>query len=96
MLRICVIGLGPIGNLHANIYKADEMAELVGVCDIVTERARAAGERLGVPWFLSAPEMLAAIKPDLCSIATGGFEYSSDHYEPTMQALDAGCHVLCE
>ena len=96
MLRVCVIGLGPIGNLHANIYKADELAELVGVCDIVAERARAAGERLGVPWFLSAPEMLAALKLDVCSIATGGFEYSSDHYEPTMQALDAGCHVLCE
>ena len=27
---------------------------------------------------------------------TGGYEYSSDHYEPTMQALRAGCHVLGE
>ncbi len=40
--------------------------------------------------------MLAALKPDICSIATGGYEYSSDHYEPTMQALEAGCHVLGE
>jgi len=96
MLRTCVIGLGPIGNLHADVYKADELAEMVGVCDIIEERARTAGKRVGVPWFLSAPEMLAALKPDVCSIATGGFEYSSDHYEPTMQALDAGCHVLCE
>ena len=96
MLRTCIIGMGPIGNLHADMYKADELAELVGVCDIIAERAKAAGDRLGVPWFASAPEMLAALKPDVCSIATGGFEYSSDHYEPTMQALDAGCHVLCE
>ena len=37
-----------------------------------------------------------ALKPDLCSVATGGYEYGSDHYLPTLQALDAGCHVLCE
>jgi predicted dehydrogenase len=29
-------------------------------------------------------------------VATGGYEYGSDHYLPTMQALEAGCHVLCE
>jgi len=96
MLRTCVIGLGAIGNLHADIYKADPLAELVGVCDRNPERAERAGRRLGVPHFTSVPEMLAALKPDVCSVATGGFEYSSDHYEPTMQALAAGCHVLGE
>jgi predicted dehydrogenase len=96
MLRVCVIGMGPIGNRHADIYKADGMAELVGVCDVVRDRANAAGRRLGVPAFHSAAKMLAALKPDLCSVATGGYEYGSDHYEPTMQALEAGCHVLCE
>lgn len=95
-IRTCVIGLGPIGNLHSDIYKADELAELVGVCDVVEDRARAAGERLGVPWFTNAEHMLAALEPKLCSITTGGYEYSSDHYEPTIQALNAGCHVLCE
>ncbi len=40
--------------------------------------------------------MLAALQPDICSVATGGYEYGSDHYEPTMQALEAGCHVLGE
>ncbi|MCL6629566.1 MAG: Gfo/Idh/MocA family oxidoreductase [Armatimonadetes bacterium] len=96
MLRICVIGMGPIGNLHADIYKSDNLSELVGVCDIVEDRARSAGERLGVPWFLSAEKMLDTLKPDVCSITTGGKEYSSDHYEPTIQALQAGSHVLCE
>ncbi len=96
MLRVCVIGLGHIGNLHARIYQGDDLAELAGVCDLIEERARAAGERFGVPWFTSAPEMLAALSPDVCSVATGGFEYSSDHCEPTLQALAAGAHVLCE
>jgi len=96
MLRVCIIGLGNIGNLHADIYQADPLAELAGVCDRVSERAEKAGTRLGVPHFTDVQTMLNALKPDLCSVATGGFEYSSDHYEPTMQALDAGCHVLGE
>lgn len=96
MLRVCVIGLGPIGNLHASIYRSDPLAELVGVCDILPERAKAAGERLSVPWFTDAETMLATLRPDVCSVATGGYEYGSDHYAPTMQALQAGCHVLCE
>ncbi|MDH7602681.1 MAG: Gfo/Idh/MocA family oxidoreductase [Armatimonadota bacterium] len=96
MLRVCVIGMGPIGNLHARIYKEDDLAQLVGVCDIVEERARRAGERFGVPWFLRAEEMLNALAPDVVSVTTGGYEYASDHYEPTILALEAGCHVLCE
>ncbi|NLC43865.1 MAG: Gfo/Idh/MocA family oxidoreductase [Clostridiales bacterium] len=95
-MKVCVIGMGPIGNKHANIYMEDELVELAGVCDIVEERARNAGERLGVPWFLDAQQMLDKIKPDICSVTTGGYEYGSDHYKPTMEALSAGCHVLCE
>jgi predicted dehydrogenase len=96
MLRVCIIGMGNIGNLHADIYRADPLAELVGVCDKLQERAHKASQRHGVPAFQDAREMLAALKPDVVSVTTGGFEYSSDHHEPTMLALEAGCDVLCE
>ena len=96
VIRACVIGMGPIGNLHATIYQEDSLAELVGICDRLPDRADSAAERLGVPRYYDAGEMMAALKPDLCSVATGGTEYGSDHYAPTVQALDAGCHVLCE
>lgn len=95
-LRVAVIGCGPIGNRHADIYQADALASLVAVCDIRHDRADAAAERLGVPAFYSVPEMLRCATPDLCSVATGGVEYGSDHHRPTIQALEAGCHVLCE
>ena len=96
VIKACVIGMGPIGNLHADVYRSDDLADLVGVCDVDAERAKAAGERLGAPWFERADEMLTALNPDVCSVATGGYEYGGDHYEPTLQALRAGSHVLCE
>jgi predicted dehydrogenase len=96
MLNVCVIGMGPIGNRHADIYKDDPLAKLVGVCDIIKERADAAAARLGVPAYYNAVEMLEALQPDLCSVTTSGYENGSDHYLSTLQALEAGCHVLCE
>lgn len=96
MLRASVIGMGPIGNLHADIYRADPLAEVVAVCDIREERARLAAERLNVPYYTDAQAMLTETRPDVCSVATGGFEYSSDHHGATLLALRAGCHVLCE
>ncbi|MDR0669752.1 MAG: Gfo/Idh/MocA family oxidoreductase [Treponema sp.] len=96
MLRVCVIGMGHIGSLHAKIYRERKDCELVAVCDRVLSIAEDSGKRQGVKWYTDAAEMLAKEKPDLVSVATGGFEYSSDHYEPTIQALKAGCHVLGE
>ncbi len=96
MQRVCVVGLGPIGNRHADLYQENPLAELVGVCDILHDRADQSAARLGVPAFYDLQEMVAAVRPDICSIATGGEEYGSDHCLPTVQALEAGCHVLCE
>ena len=96
MLRVAVIGMGAIGNLHARLYKQEPNAQLVGVCDRLRDRADRAAATLGVPAFYDVEEMLSALAPDIVSVATGGYEYGSDHYLPTMQALEAGCHVLGE
>ena len=96
MQRVCVIGLGPIGNRHCDMYKLSPLVELVGVCDIIKERADAASERLGVQAYYDVETMLKTVQPDICSVATGGEEYGGDHHLPTMQALEAGCHVLGE
>lgn len=96
MLKVCVIGLGPIGNRHAKLYKGDPLSDLVGICDWEKERADEAAERWGVPAFYDVEKMLNVAKPDVVSVATGGHEYGSEHYLPTMQAFDAGVHVLGE
>ncbi len=95
-LRTAVIGLGPIGNRHADMYKGDPLAELVGVCDRNHERADATAARLGVPAFYDVESMLKALSPDVVSVATAGYENGSDHAEPTLQAIEFGCHVLGE
>jgi predicted dehydrogenase len=88
--------MGPIGNNHATIYKELPNAELAAVCDIRQDRADAAKAKYGVPSYLDAQKMLDEIKPDIVSVSTGGWEYSSDHDMPSIQALKAGAHVLCE
>ena len=96
MQRVCVVGLGPIGNRHATVYREHSGCQLVGVCDLLSERVDAAAAAHRVPGFTQVTAMLAAAQPTLVSIATGGTEYGSDHYQPTMEALAGGCHVLCE
>ena len=95
-LKVAIVGMGNIGNVHAEVYRKRTDCEIVAVCDIIRERADAASRRLGVPAFYDAAEMLKQVQPDVCGVTTGGFEYGSDHYAPTMQALEAGCHVLGE
>jgi predicted dehydrogenase len=96
MLQACVIGMGPIGNNHATVYRDMPNVNLAAVCDIRQDRADAASAKYAVPTYLDAVKMLEEIKPDIVSVSTGGWEYSSDHDSPTMQALEAGAHVLCE
>ena len=96
MQRIAVIGLGPIGNLHASLYREIAGCELVGVCDIDVARADDAAKRFGVPAYYSVSELLCGASPTMASVATGGEEYGSDHHEPAVEAMNAGVHVLCE
>lgn len=94
--RVGVIGLGPIGRKHSGLYRQISGAELCAVCDLDRARADAAATEFQAPAFYSVPEMLRAVELDMVSVTTGGHEYGGDHYEPTMQALEAGLHVLGE
>jgi predicted dehydrogenase len=95
-LRVGLVGMGGIGNCHADSYKKDELAELVAVCDVRKERADAASTKYGVPGHCTLKEMLASHDLDIVDVTTSGYENGSWHFEPAMEALNAGKHVLCE
>jgi len=96
-VKIGIVGMNGIGNNHANCYRTDELADLVAVCDVVKERADAAAERLGVKAYYSLREMLDG-EPDLevVDVTTGGIDNGSWHFEPAMEAIARGKHVLVE
>jgi predicted dehydrogenase len=96
-LKIAVVGMGGIGNRHAEIYHEHNLSELVAVCDIIPERADKAAAKFGCAKFYSVQEMLdSGIEIDAAGMCTAGVENGGDHYEPTMQLLGAGLPVLGE
>src|SRR5580704_8693609 len=95
-LKVGLVGLGGIGNCHADCYKKDRLAELVAVCDLRKERADEAAAKYGVPAYYTLKDMLATQELDFVDVTTSGYENGSWHFEPAMEALHAGKHVLCE
>src|SRR5258707_909217 len=96
-LKVAIIGVGNIGNIHGRIYHAHPDTEIVAVCDIIPERSDKAAEKYGCQGFYSVQDMLnSGLHFDMASMATAGKENGGDHYEPTMQLLRAGIPVLGE
>ncbi|NPV79938.1 MAG: Gfo/Idh/MocA family oxidoreductase [Firmicutes bacterium] len=96
-LKIGIVGMGGIGNVHAGVYASNPKTKVVAVCDIIKERADAAAEKYGARAFYSVREMLdSGIELDACSVTTAGVENGGDHFKPTMELLEAGIPVLGE
>lgn len=95
-LKVGLVGMRGIGNNHANCHMKDDLSNLVAVCDVVKERADEAAEKHGIKAYYSLKDMLDNEDLDVVDVTTGGNENGSWHYEPVMEALTAGKHVLCE
>ncbi len=95
-LKVGVVGLRSIGNNHANCHMADELSDLVAVCDIVPARADETAKKHGVKAYYSLQDMLANEDLDVVDVCTGGPENGGWHYEPAMEAIAAGKNVLVE
>lgn len=95
-VKVGIVGMRGIGNNHANCHSKDDLSDFVAVCDVVKERADEAAEKHGVKAYYSLKDMLENEDLDVVDVTTGGNENGSWHYEPVMEALSAGKHVLCE
>jgi UDP-N-acetyl-2-amino-2-deoxyglucuronate dehydrogenase len=91
-LRLAFLGCGRISGTHFNALARVDGIVVVAVCDEREDRARAAGERLGVPWFTDYARMLRDVPCDAVTVATP----SGLHPAHGIAAARAGKHVICE
>jgi myo-inositol 2-dehydrogenase / D-chiro-inositol 1-dehydrogenase len=96
-LRVAIVGVGNIGNIHGDVYSKRSDVEIVAVCDILPDRADRGAEKFRCQGFYSVKEMLKAnVNIDAASMCTAGIENGGDHYTPTIELLQAGIPVLGE
>ncbi|MCK4624836.1 MAG: Gfo/Idh/MocA family oxidoreductase [Phycisphaerae bacterium] len=92
-VKVGVIGTGMISSLHLEGYRKCPGVEVVAVCDVVADRAKAAAEKYDISkTFTSVGRMLAMKEIDAVSVCTPNI----DHNRSALKALAAGKHVLCE
>jgi predicted dehydrogenase len=90
-VKFAVVGMGHIGNRHAEMIVRHGEAELVAICD-TNPKVKARGT-YAVPFFESIETLLAAgLDIDVvCICSPNGW-----HKQHALQALEARKHIVCE
>lgn len=88
-VRMAVIGLG-MGRNRARVIQQTAGCKLVGVCDLVADRAKTVGEEMGVPWSTDLRRFLD--DPDVEAVVV--MTETGKHWDIAEQALRAGKHVI--
>jgi len=89
-IRTAVVGVGYLGQFHAEKYAQLENAELVAVVDLDRERAAQVAEKVGARSCSDFREILGQV--DAVSIVVP----THAHYEVAKAFLEKGVHVLLE
>jgi len=89
-IKTAVVGVGHLGSLHARIYKELPQAELVGVYDTDTQRAREIARGLEVSTFSCLEEVAEGVEAVSLAVPT------DLHYELGLKLLGWGLHLLVE
>lgn len=93
-VKIAMIGVGNISGIYLeNITKTFKEIELIGVCDLVREKAESAKERYNIPKIYDTMyDAFADDEVELILNLTRPYE----HYDVSLAALKAGKHVYSE
>ena len=91
-LRVAIVGCGNIAHQHARAYAGSGRTELVGLVDIVPERAEAYADTYGGRTYPDVTSLISDARPDLVSIVTP----PGAHAELAAKVLRAGVSVLIE
>ena len=91
-LGVAVIGTGQWGKNHARVYKELPSTELIAICDVNAERAKAMAAQYGVKAYSDSTQMLKNKQIEAVNVCT----WSTILAKEAKKALDAGKHVLVE
>ncbi len=91
-LGVAVVGTGFWGRNQARVYEELEETELLAVCDINAERAKAVAKRFGAKPYTNLGRMLKRKDIRAVSICT----WSTNLAKEALKALKAEKHVLVE
>jgi myo-inositol 2-dehydrogenase/D-chiro-inositol 1-dehydrogenase len=89
-VKIGIIGVGYIGNVHGRIYSKDERAEISAVFDIIPERTAAAAKAFGARACVSRDELMQNCDAVLVCAP------NKTHKEIALHAVAERKHVFCE
>lgn len=89
-IRVGVIGIGKMGHLHLEKFRALDLCEVVGIYDNGSEKTQRAALETGVRAFDSLEEIL--FECDAVVIASP----TPTHFSIARRALENGVHVLLE
>lgn len=90
-LKAAIFGTGAAARFHLQAFRKCHI-EVTAICGTDPARASAFAGEFGVRAYTSAERMLQKERPDVVTVAT----LESDHEQPVLLSLEAGCHVLCE
>jgi len=94
-LRVGIVGAGNIAKTaHLPTYaKHPDLVEIVAICNTSPDKARELAEKFDIPYvFDNHKEMLEKCSLDAVSVCVP----NKFHAPAAIDALNAGCHVLCE
>jgi UDP-N-acetyl-2-amino-2-deoxyglucuronate dehydrogenase len=91
-MRIGLVGCGKVAGIHFAALRSQPDAELVAVCDALSDRATAFAARHNVRPFTDVRTMLREAQVDAVIVGTP----HPRHAEPAIEAAEAGAHVLVE
>ena len=91
--RVAILGCRSRGTAAAKGYHAHPRTEVVGLCDLIKERADTLGDLLNVSArFTDLDKMITQTEPDIVVIPTG----TEFHYDLSMRVLEYGVNIDVE
>lgn len=91
-LRIGIVGLGGVADLHLDAYRDVEGIEVVAGAEIDPARLTGMADRHGFQPFADFREMLRVARLDAACVLVP----CAAHHDVTLACAEAGVHVLCE